>query len=309
MPRWLAIAALAATCALAPSGASAQGPGVTGGTVFRFDGDYLVAERASLELLVVWGGDATVIGTVERLVVINGDAHVAGEVTDHVTVVRGTLDLSNTAVIDDVLLVRSDLRRMQGSVVRGDIDRQGAWLWPGAAILLGVIFIFAAIAAGLIAAAAFAAFGGRQLGEAAAGMTGRPGHAVGLGIATAILGPLVAALFFATVIGIPVGLFILLVLLPVLGLLGAIVAATWIGLMILGRAEPARRGNRPFGPAFLGLAILAAILFVPGIGFAAVVLLSVWGMGALVDRMLRGAGEPAPPATPAGEQGAPAPAI
>jgi len=100
------------------------------------------------------------------------------------------------------------------------------------------------------------------------------------------------------VVGIPLGLGMLLFGLPLLGLLGAVVAATWIGFMILGRGDTGARSERPFAPALLGVAILTAVMILPGIGLVAVVLFSVWGMGALVYRAVRPGA--APPRTAEG---------
>jgi hypothetical protein len=97
----------------------------------------------------------------------------------------------------------------------------------------------------------------------------------------------------ATVVGIPLGLALLLVALPVLGLLGAVVAAAWIGFMILERGDLATRPEHPFGAALLGVAILTALMILPGIGFLAVALMSIWGMGALVLRVVKPSRAPA----------------
>jgi hypothetical protein len=293
--RIAAVLAVAALLALVPASALAQAPAASnGGLVVRIDGDYTVAQGASVDRLVVINGDATIAGRAKTVVVINGDARVSGEVTNHITVVRGTLDLRDTAVVEDVLLIRSDLDRASGAVVRGDIDRQGVWVWPGLAILLGLIFIFGSLFIAVAAALVFASFGGRQLVDAALGMTARPGQSIGYGIGVAILGPVAGALLVGTVIGIPVGLIVLLIFLPMLGLLGAVTAATWLGLLILNRGRGGERPARPIAASLLGLALLTAMLLLPAVGFLAVVLLSIWGTGALVDRAFRGTPPPRP---------------
>jgi hypothetical protein len=305
--RIAALLTLAALLALVPSAALAQGPASGGGVVIRIDGDYTVAQGASVDRLVVINGDATIAGRAKRVVVINGDARVSGEITRHVTVARGTLDLGGTATVNDVLLIRSDLDRAAGAVVRGDIDRQGVWVWPGLAILLGLIFIFGSLFIAIAAALVMASFGGRQLVDAALGMPQRPAQSIGYGIGVAILGPIVGALLVGTVIGIPVGLIVLLIFLPMLGLLGAVTAATWLGLLILNRGRDAQRPSRPIAASLLGLALMTAVILLPAVGFVAVVLLSLWGTGALVDRAIRGTPAPPPPSAPEPRPPAPEP--
>ncbi len=121
-----------------------------------------------------------------------------------------------------------------------------------------------------------------------------------------VAGPIVAALALATVIGIPVGLTVLFVVLPMLLLLGAVVSATWLGLLILGRQDEEKRPARPIAAAVLGLAIMLAVMLVPALGFFAMALFALWGMGALTYRIITGA-PPAPVPAAAVEIPSPAP--
>ena len=296
---------------LLPSVALAQSPddSETDGFTLRIDGDYTLAAGETADTVVVIAGDAVIDGSARDVFVINGDLLVNGRVRQQATVIRGTLTVAGSGDVRDVVLVRSDIVRDAGSVVRGEVQEEdGAWLFPGAAIFLGLVFIGGAIVITLVAGVAFAAFGGRQLGDAAAAMTSKPGQSIGFAAAVIVGAPVLAAIAIATVIGIPVGLTILLVAIPALVLLGAIVAATWLGLLILGRLDSEKRPERPFAPTLLGLVIMLAVMLVPGLGFVAVSLFSLWGMGALVYRIVTGSpavnspgtnAEPPPPAAPA----------
>ncbi|MGD9934458.1 MAG: hypothetical protein AB7T37_12165 [Dehalococcoidia bacterium] len=296
---------------LMPSVALAQDPddGATDGFTLRIDGDYTLAAGETADTVVVIAGDAVISGSARDVVVINGDLLVNGRIRQQATVVRGTMTVAGSGDVSDVVLVRSDIVREAGSVVRGEVQEEdGAWLYPGAAIFLGLIFIGGAIVITLVAGVAFAAFGGRQLGEAAASMTSKPGQSIGFAAAVIVGAPVVAVIAVATVIGIPVGLTILLVAIPALLLLGAIVAATWLGLLILGRLDSAKRPERPFAPTLLGLVVMLAVMMLPGLGFVGVSLFSLWGMGALVYRIVTGSPtailpetrvDPTPPAVPA----------
>ena len=239
-------------------------------------------------------------GSVRDVLVVNGDLVVNGRVRQQATVIRGTMTVTGPGDVKDVVLVRADLFQEAGSVVRGDVQEEdGAWLYPGAAIFLGLVFIGGAIVITLVAGVTFAAFGGRPLGEAAASMTSKPGQSIGFAAAVVLGAPVLAAIAIATVIGIPVGLSILLVAVPALLLLGAVVSAAWLGLVILGRLDAAKRPERPIAPTLLGLVIMLAVMLLPGLGFLAVSLFSLWGTGALVYRIVTGA-----PATPSPDAGA-----
>lgn len=290
----LALAVL--VTALVPSTALAQAPGEDrrDGFTLRIDGDYTLARGETAGTVVVISGDAFIDGSARDVVVMNGDLVVNGRVRQDATVIRGGMTVAATGDVNHVVLIRSDLAREPGAVVRGDIEEEdGAWLYPGAAIFLGLIFVGGAIVITLIAGVTFAAFGGRQLGEAAAAMSSKPGQSIGFAAAVLIGGPVLATIAVATVIGIPAGLMLLLVVLPTLLLLGAVVAATWLGLLILGSLDASKRPRRPFAPALLGIVIILAVMLVPGLGFLAVSLFSLWGTGALVYRIVTGPAEPA----------------
>jgi hypothetical protein len=101
------------------------------------------------------------------------------------------------------------------------------------------------LAAGLL----FAGVAGRQLSEAGAAITSNIGGSL-LGVLTVFIGlPLFAVLAMVTVVGIPVGIATLL-LLPVLGFLGYLVAGTRLGTLLLrlmGIAADARWPCSPGG--------------------------------------------------------------
>jgi hypothetical protein len=73
---------------------------------------------------------------------------------------------------------------------------------------------------------------------------------------------------------------VLLFLLPILFLLGYIVAATRLGLAITGRMNRAY-GEKPLLAAVLGVIILQIIGLVPFIGWLIVAIAGLWGGAAL----------------------------
>ena len=203
--RRLLILTLTLLVALLPAAALADSD-EKGGFSIRVNGDYRLPAEEEVEVLFVVDGNAEVAGTVHgALVVVNGDATVSGVVDGNITIVRGELELTDTAVVDDVQLIRSDLTRAPGATVRGDIDESDGW-WAGWSIFFGIILLLGLAVALFVVAIGFALVGGKQLGEAATALTGKPLQTIVAGIVTVIGLPILAVLAMATLVGIWVGL-------------------------------------------------------------------------------------------------------
>ena len=292
MRRWLALA-LVLMAAMWPAFAWAQAPGDdddTDGLALRAGGNYTLPADQRVEVVIVLDGDALIEGTItDTLIIVNGTATVRGTVEDDVVVIRGDLVIEPTGVVNDVTLIRSDIEEQPGSTIRGDVEKTNWWFSPGFGYLIGFLFYLAftvfVIAAGLL----FAAVGGKQLSLAAASMSRQTGRTILMGIIAAIVLPIIAVVFLFTIVGIPIGLGILLFLMPVLWFLGYIVAGTWLGMLILSRTERAGEGYHPYGEAALGLAILQAVGLIPGLWFVVFVVLGTWGTGAVVNMALTAA--------------------
>ena len=195
--------------------------------------------------VVVVGADASVDGAVrENLVVIDGNARVAGTVGGNVVVVGGRLELEPGARVagDVVLHANSTLARAPGAVVDGTVRRRaGISLGPVAGWLAWLGVTLALVAAGAL----FAAAGGRQLGEAATLLLRRPGPVVVATLVMIAAVPILAILSFITLIGIPLGIALLVVLIPALGFAGYIVAACALGDALLRRVGRGRERRPP----------------------------------------------------------------
>jgi hypothetical protein len=107
-------------------------------------------------------------------------------------------------------------------------------------------------------------------------------------------------LVMLTVVGIPLGLGVLLVVLPIAWFLGYIVAGARLGKFILQRNDAT---GRPVAATTLGLVILQLGVLVPVVGGIAMVIAGFWGAGALAYSAYRAAGgkgvSTSTPATPA----------
>ncbi|MBA4179573.1 MAG: hypothetical protein C0506_03200 [Anaerolinea sp.] len=285
--RHVLLVALAIFAALLPVSAFAQdGTNGDGGFVLRVSGDYWLRGDEEADTVVVIDGHARIDGVAQSLLVISGSATVTGRVEDDITMIRSDLDLQRTAVVDNVSVFRGDLTRSAGATITGELDESdGQFLWAGWWILFGFVMFIGmtifVIAAGLL----FAAVGGRQLREAAESMSAEPGKTIAAGLIMVVGLPVAAVIALITIVGIPVGVGLLVMALPLLGLLGHLVAGTWLGTLILRPREPAKH---PYREAALGLLLLQLVIFVPGVGGLAFVAGVVWGTGAIALMAWRG---------------------
>ena len=298
---------LAFIALLMPASASAQSPNDEDedSALIRINSDAFIAADETIENLVVISADAVIEGTVTgSLVVINGDATVSGRVGDNVTVISGDINLLDSAVVDNVHSVRGDLIRAPGATVSGDVDESDfTGLWAALGVLSVILWVGVTIAA-IVAGIVFALIGGKQLRATATLMTGEAVNAIAGTVFLWVGLPILAVLAIITVIGLPLGLGILIFVMPVLGFLGYLVAATRIGSFATGAMNRAEAG-RPVLAVLIGVLILQVVLLVPFIGAVIVFLASIWGAGALAFTAYRGAGghdmvtegNTAPPAT------------
>ncbi len=274
----LALFALVACTALLPAVASADS-GDQGGFALRVRGTFTLAPDESVGSVIVVKGDANIAGTVrDRLVVINGNADIAGRVDGGVTVIKGTVTLEGGSHVNRVTIVRGTVNRQSGSVVEHGINRRGFGFFRG-----GLLWLFwlgmtlAAVVAGL----AFAAVGGRQLSRAANALTGELAYSILGAVAVWIGLPVLAVVALLTVVGIPLGLALLLAVLPLLWLLGFVATGTRLGAALLSLGGSARPLDHPYAATALGVIVLQIVLLVPIAGWAVAVLAGLWGSGAL----------------------------
>lgn len=301
MLRTLLLASFAFTLALLPSTALAQANDDEGDFALRIRGDYTVSQGESVGTLVVINGNAVVEGTVrDFLLVIDGTADISGTV-EELTVVSGDAVLRDGATVrQDVLLIRSDMEQQPGSTVGGEVERRSRVFFRGAWVLFGVFFWLGATAALIIAGLVFAAIGGRQLAAATANLSEQPGQSILAAIVVVVVLPVLAVLAMLTIIGIPLGIGLLVFLLPALAFLGFLVTATWIGQLILSGFKRDRPATRLYLPVVIGVLILQVIALIPGFGWLIWMLASLYGLGGLVYLGWRSArGRPTPPEQPA----------
>jgi hypothetical protein len=283
--------ALAALWLIAPILAAAQSPTTSPETTASRDGDLQlringpihVAAGDSASAVWVINGDAIIDGSVrDGLGVINGTARVGGHINGTVIVVSGHLELLPGARLDqDVILHRSTITRAPDVAIAGLVHQRNGFSFGVAGMwLLWLSFTAVVVVAGVL----FAAIAPKVLAESAVYFTEHPGpSAVAALIAVPAL-PTIAILSFVTVIGIPLGLTILLVVVPALSFLGYLIAGAALGAaMSQLRWSDGVWPNR-YRMVVFGLVLLQIIGVVPGLGGLLVLIASQLGAGALIAR-------------------------
>lgn len=289
--QWIAIALAAVGLALVPVTAYAQvSTDSSAGFSLRAGGDVTVEEGERIDTLVVIGGDVTLLGDVTDLVVVGGNTIVEGTVRGSLTAVGGDVTLQSTANVGDVYLVAGTVARDPGATVRGSLEQRDAVDIPlGILTLLSIYFWIAWTLFALTAGLLFAAIGGAQLKRTATTMTGRLVNTIVGGVFFWIGLPVLAVIAMVTLIGLPVGLAIVLFLMPIVWFLGYIVAGARLGRLVLGRFGRGAEA-RPFAATALGVLLLQLLLLVPGLGFLIVSLAGIWGGAALAYTAFAAAG-------------------
>jgi hypothetical protein len=276
------------------NGPMSIGPNDAIDTVIGIDNDVTIAEQATVR---------------DTLLVIDGTATVNGRVETNVVVISGTLNLGPTATVKDVTLISSDLNRDPAATITGDLEERDELInisFGWGAFVFSFLFWLSVSIVVLVAGIIFAAIGARQLVAGAAAMTERAGASILIAFVVWVGLPILAILFFFTVIGIPLGVAIFVFVLPALWFLGYLVAGTRLGLAIVRPSDPVAARGRLILAAVVGLLILQIIGLIPFLGGVIVFFAGLFGSGALLYLVYRnltgrgvmpiGSGIPAPTA-------------
>jgi hypothetical protein len=286
---------------LVPTVAYAQAAS-TEGLLLRAGGDVTVDANDVVETLIVLDGDATVRGTVDDVIVISGNATIENAEIRNLFVTNGDATLTgSTHVREDVRVVDGSIDRGANVTVDGSVSTGGE---VGFSFALGIVsfLIYIGFSVALIVLAlAIAAVAARQANEAGAAITRQTGAVALAALLFWILVPLAAIGAFITVIGIPTGLMILLMLMPAFAVLGYTVAGIRLGTWLLGARGDQLPTGHPYLAAAIGVAILQLVAWIPFIGFLVGTLAGLAGSGAialLAWRALRRTPTPLPAEPP-----------
>jgi hypothetical protein len=265
---------------------------VVDGPVVSIDGPATINGKVD-GVVVVGNGRLVVRGRVTGdILVVHGDAVIIGHAGGDVVATDGRVTVRAGATVHgDVVsrwrpdvahgTVRGEVKRVNlGSIFTAFLIAFLAYLWIAVTVsvaLFGVLFVW------LLPRAADASV-------AAA----RPFWSTfGSGLLVGIAAPLLGILVLATIVGIPFGIGVLSAL-TVLAPLGYVVSSLVLGrLMVKGTTNGAR-----MGAFFAGFGIMRLLALIPGVGLVVGLLVSCYGLGAVVRAGWRAGGAPPLPAPP-----------
>ena len=282
MPR-LALAVL--LLMVAPAGASAQPQGGDDRVVIT--GPVTIERNETAKDVVVVDGPVSVAGRVSGdVLVANGDVRVSGTIDGDLIALAKRVTLESGARIGGDL-VYGDERpavaggaTVEGETSRVDVDEASSGFgWVGA-LAMWIAVSVSTLVLGLL----LLWLAPRALEAAWEGASTRLGAGIGWGLLLFFGIPVVAIIALVTLVGIPFGVGLLLVLLPLYAI-GYTTSAWLLGRRLLG---PPRGAVLSF---VAGLGILRLLALIPVVGGLAWFAATVLGLGALAIAVWRARGE------------------
>jgi cytoskeletal protein CcmA (bactofilin family) len=286
-------AILLAMLAATPAFAQAKDPGDENADQIVMTGHLVVTADETVDSAVIFNGPALIEGTVrDTLVVLNGDAEVTGTVRQDVVVLNGDLVIRSGAEVGGDLVTQSTPTVEDGATVRGEqksvatefkIDEVGF----GGRFVWWVAYSVSVLILGLLLLV-FAP----QLFPAVRDTTrARLGSSIGWGAALFFLLPIASVLLLITVVGLPLGIFLLLAL-AFIYTLGYTVATIAAGNLIM------RSSSSRFVVFLVGWVVLRVLALIPFLGGWLWLLGCIWGLGLLAVAIHRRPTDAAAPAMP-----------
>ena len=255
-------------------------------------GRLVVSEDERVQTAVIFDGPAVIDGTVaEWLVVFNGRTEITGTVGEGVIVFNGDVVLRSGSRVGGDVISLADPEIEQGATIGGSVDdletrwnfydttfagRFAWWLaYTVSTLVLGLVLLL--VAPRLDSASVWA-------------LRNRLGAAIGFGFLAFVLLPIVAGLLLVTVVGIPLGLFLLFGLALVYSI-GYVIGALVLGRLVI--KEPRSR----YLAFLVGWGVLRLIALIPVLGGLAWLVSTPIGLGTLWVAARRASSE-APPVRP-----------
>ena len=238
-------------------------------------GDVLVDRDETTGDILVADGDVTVRGTVDGdIFVADGDVTIRGEVKGDVVTFAGTAILGRRAHVEGDLAYGDKKPQVaSGAQVDGDIEKFKAEDFSGGALALQIgIWIAATVSLFVLGLILLLLF------PKAADAVGRSGKGMSLlvGLVAIILIPLIAILSLVTLVGIPLGVILLLLIVPLCAI-GYVAGAFMVGRLV------SKKGKRIL-TFVIGLLILRVLALIPFLGGLVSFLALLMGLGALLHR-------------------------
>ncbi len=246
-------------------------------------GSVLVDRDDTAGDIVVFDGDVTIRGEVTGdVVAFGGDVAIRGVVAGDVVTFAGQAALGRRARVGgDVVYADERPLRTPGSQVGGEVKRFDA----GDASIVAAIGFWIAFSVSLLLLGLIFLLLAPRAGDAiAATSRSKPLVAALVGLLAFVLLPVLAFVAFVTIVGIPLGVVLLLLILPLYAL-GYVATALVLGGRILKKGRIL---------AFVvGLVILQLVTLIPIVGGLVGFLAVIFGLGLLVMSVLRARTQPA----------------
>ena len=282
--------------AFLPAGAVAQGAdGSSRGDRVVITGPVSIDRGETADDVVVIDGPVSVAGRVRGdLVVVSGPLRISGRVDGDVVAVADRATLEPGARVGGDLIYGDERPRVAGgATVEGDVDRVSVDEITDPVGFIGAAALWLAVSvSALILGLLLLWLAPRALEAASATASTSLGLTIGWGLLLFFGLPILAVIALATLVGIPLGVALLLALLP----LYAIGYTT--GAWLLGRRVVGPPRGRVL--AFLaGLAILRVLAIIPIVGAIVWFAATVVGLGALLVATWRARSDGTERASPA----------
>jgi hypothetical protein len=278
--------------ALAGTATAATGDGIGSRVVLL--GGLDVPGGKTVEDVFVLRGPVTIDGTATGNVLsVDGRVTVSGHIEGNLIAVNGPVELKDGAEVDGDISSRLTPTIGPGATVKGAVKGVNVDFQFGDVFAARFVFWLAVSISLLVLGLLLLAFVPRAAAATVETMRESTGAAIGFGFVVFVGLPVVAVLALVTLVGIPLGLGILLALVPIYSV-GYVTSVWLVGRRIV------RAPTSPYLAFLVGWAILRALALVPALGGILWFLSSVFGLGVLAVTARR-AGRPPVPPPPAAE--------
>lgn len=263
-------------------------------------GQLLVPEGETAQNAVIFSGPAVIDGSVDgRLVVFNGRTEITGTVDQDVVVFAGDVILRSGSRVGGDVVSLEDPQIEEGAIVDGNIDDlQSRWNFYEFTFLGRLAWWLAFTISSLLLGMLLLFFAPRLDPASVRALRDRIGATIGFGLLVFFLLPIVGGLLIATLVGMPLGLFLILALALIYSI-GYVVGALAFGRLA------ARETSSRYVAFLIGWGALRLFALIPFLDGVLWFVATVFGFGTLwvaaraARREARPAVQPSEPTTPA----------
>lgn len=290
MTRALWMVVLVSGLALLPAAQEAPSRTPSNGILVRVGGNIDVGRDDRADAVVVADGDLMLGGGADVVVVVNGVARLQSARVQELVVVNGSAVLEGQTLVEgQVHLVQASLTQDGTAHVEGGINRDAHVRVGRGLFIFGVLIALGFSVAVLLGGLALVALAGRRVQHAGAVLSDDISVALVAAFALWIGLPVCALVLMPTLVGLPIGLALLLLVLPALACVGYLTSGVWIGAGLLARLGWETGRHDRYRAALLGTGVLLVGAGIPFVGAAVTPLAAFIGSGALGGSLWRAA--------------------